>query len=110
MQHIVSGKLALKYQGTEIEAMKEVASASKNRSLAEFQNVRNLFSRKLYNGATFTLPVLHSPLLIFFIIFLLFQTVGGEEIFKAARTRQDCGKAFGHIISNNAGAKSMSNY
>ena len=39
VQHIVSGKLALKYQGSEIEAMKEVAQASKNRSLAEFQSV-----------------------------------------------------------------------
>ena len=39
VQHIVSGKLALKYQGSEIGAMKEVAQASKNRSLAEFQSV-----------------------------------------------------------------------
>merc|ERR1719293_614032 len=38
VHHIVSGKLALKYQGTGIEAMKSVAQASKNRSLAEFQN------------------------------------------------------------------------
>ena len=38
----MSGKLALKYQGTEIEAMKQVAQASKNRSLAEFQTVRSI--------------------------------------------------------------------
>ena len=41
MQHIISGKVALKYQGTEIESMKAVAQASKNRSLAEFQDVSN---------------------------------------------------------------------
>lgn len=41
VQNIVSGKLALKYQGAGIEAMKRVALASKNRSLAEFQNVSN---------------------------------------------------------------------
>merc|ERR1719454_2788758 len=47
VQHIVSGKLALKYQGTEIEAMKEVAKASKNRSLAEFQNAVKTYSKQL---------------------------------------------------------------
>merc|ERR1712111_75657 len=47
VQHIVSGKLALKYQGPEIEAMKTVANASKNRSLAEFQNAVKTYSNEL---------------------------------------------------------------
>ena len=37
VQNIVSGKLALKYVGSNIDAMKAVAKASKNRSLADFQ-------------------------------------------------------------------------
>ena len=37
VQNIVSGKLALKYSGSNIEVMKLVAQASKNRSLAKFQ-------------------------------------------------------------------------
>ena len=40
--HIVSGKLALKYSGSEIEAMKAISHASKARSLADFQKVREL--------------------------------------------------------------------
>merc|ERR1711993_172600 len=47
VQHIVSGKLALKYQGNEIEAMKEVAQASKNRSLAEFQSAVKKYAKQL---------------------------------------------------------------
>merc|ERR1711981_200005 len=47
VQHIVSGKLALKYQGTQIEAMKQVAQASKNRSLAEFQTAVKKYSEQL---------------------------------------------------------------
>merc|ERR1712227_976056 len=47
VQHIVSGKLALKYQGQQIEAMKSVAQASKNRSLAEFQNAVKTYSKEL---------------------------------------------------------------
>merc|ERR1711899_320641 len=47
VQHIVSGKLALKYQGEQIEAMKSVAKASKNRSLAEFQNAVKTYSNEL---------------------------------------------------------------
>merc|ERR1719510_2459119 len=47
VQHIVSGKLALKYQGSEIEAMKEVAQASKNRSLAEFQSAVKKYVKQL---------------------------------------------------------------
>ena len=39
VQNIVSGKLALKYVGQDIDAMKAVAKASKNRSLADFQSV-----------------------------------------------------------------------
>jgi len=37
----------LQYQGTEIEAMKEVAQASKNRSLADFQNAVKKYSKEL---------------------------------------------------------------
>ena len=46
----MSGKLALKYQGTEIEAMKQVAQASKNRSLAEFQTVRCVQQYEILGG------------------------------------------------------------
>merc|ERR1712142_976375 len=47
VHHIVSGKLALKYHGSGIESMKQVAQASKNRSLAEFQATVKKFSTEL---------------------------------------------------------------
>jgi 26S proteasome regulatory subunit N6 len=47
VQNIVSGKLALKYVGTDIEAMKLVAQASKNRSLADFQTTVKKYSKEL---------------------------------------------------------------
>ncbi len=36
---LVSGKLALKYSGTQIDAMKAISQAAKKRSLADFQKV-----------------------------------------------------------------------
>merc|ERR1712241_917097 len=47
VHNIVSGKLALKYSGADIEAMKLVAQASKNRSLAEFQSAVKKYSKEL---------------------------------------------------------------
>ncbi|XP_071445607.1 26S proteasome non-ATPase regulatory subunit 11 isoform X2 [Hetaerina americana] len=47
VQHIVSGKLALKYAGSAIDAMKEVAQASHRRSLADFQKAVKNFKAEL---------------------------------------------------------------
>merc|ERR1711892_1130841 len=47
VHNIVSGKLALKYSGTDIEAMKAVALSAKNRSLADFQNALETFKVQL---------------------------------------------------------------
>ena len=42
VQSIISGKLALKYVGPDVEAMKLIAQASHKRSLADFQQVGSL--------------------------------------------------------------------
>lgn len=47
VKQIVSGKLALKYAGQDIEAMKAVAQASSKRSLADFQNTLQEFKQQL---------------------------------------------------------------
>lgn len=48
---IVSGKLALKYAGKDIDAMKAVASASSNRSLADFQKALQNYKKELKEDA-----------------------------------------------------------
>ena len=40
VQGIVTGKLALKYSGPQIEAIQSIAKASQDRSVAEFEKVR----------------------------------------------------------------------
>ena len=39
VQSIVTGKLALKYAGAQIEAIQSIARASQNRSVAQFEKV-----------------------------------------------------------------------
>nr|NVI77758.1 regulatory particle non-ATPase 6 [Cucujiformia] len=47
VQQIISGKLAIKYAGKDIEAMKAVAQASHKRSLADFQLAVKEFKHEL---------------------------------------------------------------
>ncbi len=47
VQSIVSGKLALRYAGPDVEALKCIASASKNRSLSEFQQTKSKYTKEL---------------------------------------------------------------
>lgn len=47
VQQIVSGKLAIKYAGPDIDAMKAVAQASHKRSLADFQQVVKQYKHEL---------------------------------------------------------------
>ncbi|XP_075238052.1 regulatory particle non-ATPase 6 [Lycorma delicatula] len=47
VQQIISGKLALKYGGKDIEAMKSVAQASHKRSLADFQQCLKNYKKEL---------------------------------------------------------------
>lgn len=47
VQHIISGKLALKYAGSDIDAMKSVAQASHKRSLADFQQSLKTYKKEL---------------------------------------------------------------
>lgn len=49
VQQIVSGKLALKYAGRDIDAMKAVAMASHKRSLADFQQGVKTYKHELEN-------------------------------------------------------------
>ncbi|KAJ3115437.1 26S proteasome regulatory subunit rpn6 [Phlyctochytrium bullatum] len=46
---ILNGKLAQKYQGPEIDALKAVATAHQNRSLLEFEQAMNTFREELRN-------------------------------------------------------------
>ncbi|CAH2010152.1 unnamed protein product [Acanthoscelides obtectus] len=47
VQQIISGKLAIKYAGLDVEAMKAVAQASHKRSLADFQQAVKQFKHEL---------------------------------------------------------------
>ena len=51
VQTIVSGKLALKYTGPDVEAMKAIATASHNRSLADFQKATAKYKVRLVSHA-----------------------------------------------------------
>ncbi|CAG8466071.1 3652_t:CDS:10 [Dentiscutata erythropus] len=54
---IINGKLALRYAGREVEAMKAVATAHQNRSLNEFETALKTYSDELEND-----PIIRSHL------------------------------------------------
>ncbi|CAD5117299.1 DgyrCDS6086 [Dimorphilus gyrociliatus] len=47
VQAMVSGKLGLKYEGPEIDAMKSIAEAAKKRSLADFKKTVDKYKKQL---------------------------------------------------------------
>jgi len=47
IQGVVSGKLALKYSGRSLEAMKAIAAAHKDRSLSQFERLKTEYSDQL---------------------------------------------------------------
>jgi 26S proteasome regulatory subunit N6 len=54
---ILSGKLALNYIGRDIDAMKQVANAHKNRSLLDFEQAKATYTQELTLD-----PIIHSHL------------------------------------------------
>lgn len=48
---LITGKLALKYAGSNIESMKAIAAASQKRSLAEFQKILETYKVELIDDA-----------------------------------------------------------
>jgi len=54
---IIGGKLALPYAGRDIEAMRTVANAHKDRSLQDFEGAKNKYKAELTND-----PIIHSHL------------------------------------------------
>merc|ERR1712172_70201 len=51
VHNIVSGKLALKYSGSDIDALKAISLAAKERSLADFQTTLKRYRRELEEDA-----------------------------------------------------------
>jgi len=51
VQSLLSGKLALKYQGTELDAMKAVAKAAQERSISKLNAVLEEFREQLHSDA-----------------------------------------------------------
>lgn len=54
---IISGKLALRYSGREIESMRAVANAHRNRSLQDFEEAKSKFKNELSND-----PIIYTHL------------------------------------------------
>ena len=51
VNNILSGKLALKYAGKEVESMKAIGVASQKRSLADFQKALETYKTELIDDA-----------------------------------------------------------
>lgn len=63
--NLVSGKLALRYSGSDLDAMKAVAASAKKRSLADFQSAVKSYSTELEQDKTVSkhLDTLYSNML-----------------------------------------------
>jgi 26S proteasome regulatory subunit N6 len=61
--NIITGKMAQKYQGSDIDAMKAVANAHKNRSLSEFQKSLEDYKKGTHSPKGYWQELMSDPII-----------------------------------------------
>ena len=94
VQNILSGKLALRYAGREAEALKAIAQSAIKRSLAQFQQVRNV----------------SVVLIVWKNLNIVGITLGSNRLPRRVSRRPHYQGPFGIVVRYHVGAKLVSHY